>query len=100
MRFHPRLVMALALPATLAFALLLTACIKPMATPADPIGPPVRAVSEGVDQVFLLTSQWKSTRSSFRGMNSQVRTDLLIDVWAFNSAGLDLWRQGAHRPLG
>ncbi|MFO1014348.1 MAG: PA2928 family protein [Caulobacteraceae bacterium] len=87
MRFHPRLVMALA------FALLLTACIKPMATPADPIGPPVRAVSEGADQVFLLTSQWKSTRSSFRGMNSQVRTDLLIDVWAFDSAGLKpLWR--------
>lgn len=88
MRHHP-----FPLAALLACVFLVSACTKPMATPADPIGPPVRLASGGSDQVFVLTSQWKTTRSSFRGLNSQLRTDLLIDVWAFNAADMKpAWR--------
>jgi hypothetical protein len=53
----------------------------PIASPADVIGPPVRAG----DRVYILTSQWKTFRPYRRTGSRTSYTDLLIDVWAFGA---------------
>lgn len=66
-------------------------------TPADVIGAPVRAQTAAGDRIFLLTSQWLTTRP-FRSRRSSAtgptHVDLLIDVWAFDAAdGRLVWRR-------
>jgi len=59
---------------------------KPIATPADVIGPPVRAASSHGDRVYILTSQWKTYRPGVGRLNAgPTYTDLLVDVWAFGA---------------
>lgn len=65
-------------------------------TPADVIGPPVRAQTDAGDRVFLLTSQWKTYRARYsrHGMTRPAYTALLVDVWAFDAgSGRPLWRR-------
>ncbi len=58
----------------------------PIATPADVIGPPVRAASAQGDRVYILTSQWKTYRPGIGRLSTRpTYTDLLIDVWAFGA---------------
>jgi hypothetical protein len=65
-------------------------------TPADVLGPPVRAQTNAGDRVFLLTSQWKTYRPRYSryGGSRPAYTALLVDVWAFDAAsGEPVWRR-------
>jgi hypothetical protein len=66
-------------------------------TPADVIGAPVRAQTAAGDRIFLLTSQWRTTRPYSSRRTSAARpayVDLLIDVWAFDAGdGRLVWRR-------
>lgn len=67
-----------------------------VATPADVVGPPVRAQTVAGDRIFLLTSQWKTFRTRYgrHGMSRPAYNALLIDVWAFDAAsGAPVWRR-------
>jgi len=84
---------AIALPVIIALAIgLIVAGGGPVASPADVIGPPVRAASRQGDRVYVLTSQWKTFRSAFRSSATSY-TDLYVDVWAFDAADArPVWR--------
>ena len=71
-----------------------------IASPASVIGPPVRVAGDHGDRVYVLTSQWKTYASSYRGRTN--RTDLLVDVWAFDGASAKpVWRRRlAKSPRG
>ena len=86
---------ALFLVTAIAVAVVL-ARLEVAATPADVVGPPVRAQTAAGDRVFLLTSQWKTyrTRYSRHGISRPAYTALLVDVWAFDAGtGKPLWRR-------
>lgn len=86
---------ALALLTALATAFI-AARAEVAATPADVMGPPVRAQTAAGDRVFLLTSQWKTyrTRYSRHGITRRAYTALLVDVWAFDAVnGKPVWRR-------
>ena len=85
-----RVIAALALLAGVALVVAITALSvlnsKPIATPADIIGSPVRAASAKGDRVYILTSQWKTYRPGVGRLSTRpTYTDLLIDVWAFGA---------------
>jgi len=89
---------ALALPVIITAAIVLAvAGGGPVASPADVIGPPVRAGSAQGDRVYVLTSQWKTFRSAFRSSSTSY-TDLYVDVWAFDAADArPVWRHRLAR---
>jgi len=88
---------ALALPVLVTGAVMLViAGGGPTASPADVIGPPVRAASAQGERVYVLTSQWKTYKGF--GRNATSYTDLLVDVWAFDAADArPVWRHRLTR---
>ncbi|MFC3080360.1 PA2928 family protein [Phenylobacterium terrae] len=96
-----RLILVLALIGALTVATVIVLAILipregDSVTPADVIGAPVRAQTAAGDRIFLLTSQWLTTRPYVgrRSANRPTYVDLLIDVWAFDATdGRLVWRR-------
>lgn len=73
------------------FVLYLASGVGAAASLADMQGSPVRVAGPGGDRVYMMTSQWR-TFTAARGRGS--RSNLLIDVWAFNADDArPVWKQ-------